>query len=272
MRALTPLAILALMPFASPAAAQNAGEPFMILRCRTGVGCYSAPSQLSTPEVRALTGKPNGRTLVYRNDNEVGIISPLSAEDVSSVYGERLIPVDAHLEPFKDAPAKDVFEDGDGKPREIDLFPEEPGQAAMAPKDGLWRITSVGQDFEGCNPGIAQALASQASTVPSQTHQLNWGGRFDPAVTNFLNAEGQRLEWTKVSARKYTGLLFAVTGDAASVSTDVSMEMISPELIKATSLLDINSLIPDAAGRAELAALGFLDCKITMHFDMTLVE
>lgn len=280
-------AVLALMLLAGPAWAQE-GPKMDLLYCVQGQGCWQGKANLTAAEARALLGPDKApadmaaatHRLVQLRGVPGVIATTFPADMLHGAYGGTgeigqlvLSPGDATVR----APGK-VFTPADlGQDLTIPLFdPAEVAPAltpvttagAMVPLDGTWRVTPRDQQFQNCNPMMESMLGPVMQAQGRDTvRDIQWGGRFDPAVLDFLNGDGQKVEWTRSGPNSFTGRMLAQGSDEVAISSDVGMRLLAPDHIEAESSLNIGTML-EGIGQAEMEALGLGSCFVRMVFDL----
>lgn len=247
-----------------------ADGPAPVLYCTPGEGCAVGEARISETDAGVLYGQPvtSGQvSIVYVVGSRKSSLVPMAPEAVHQTYGGT-----GPMDPLVFLPGETrnedaivVFAPGDeGQELAINLFPDA-ADGGIVPRDGLWRVTSREQSFANCPAQMETMLrGSGMIDAQSETHRLAWGGRFDPSVLDFMNADGQQVTWEKTGPNGFEGELFEVTSGPGKVAADVGMEITSPTQINSHVDLFIGALM----GGEELAALGLSNCKVFMTFDV----
>lgn len=278
---ITPLtaAALCLAPLAA-----LADGPVPVLLCNPGEGCAQGFGNISETDAGILYGEnvtPGGVAIVYIEGQRAGSFVPMAPDAIHQAYGGsgrmpalHVLPTSTpeeivlSFDPSGTDPI-DVFAPQDKEQGGIiNLFPEAV-DGEIVPRDGLWQVTSRDQSFTNC-PAEMEAMLRGSGMIDAQseTHRLAWGGRFDPSVLNFMNADGQEISWHRTGPNSFEGNLFEVASGPANVFADVGMEIISPTQIDTFTDLFIGALM----GVEELAELGLSNCKVYMTFDMQYIS
>ena len=276
---ITPLtaAALCLAPLAA-----LADGPVPVLLCNPGEGCAQGFGKISETDAGILYGEnvtPGGVAIVYIEGQRAGSFVPMAPDAIHQAYGGsgqmpalHVLPTSTpeeivlSFDPSGTDPI-DVFAPQDKEQGGIiNLFPEAGGAGdGLVPRDGLWRIKSRDQTFTNCPAEMVTMLrGSGMIDAQSDTHRLAWGGRFDPGVLDFMNADGQEISWHRTGPNSFEGNLFEIASGPAKVFADVGMEITSPTQIDTFTDLFIGALM----GVEELAELGLSNCKVYMTFDM----
>ncbi len=273
------------MALATPltAALAQGLDKMPILFCKTSQGCWQGQSHVTPDELRVLLGDQvpaaatsQTHTIVYVDGNSDPVVSDMPASEINRLYGGSDAIADIWLaNPGGGGQRPDgavTAEELGISPQATLFYPQSPqtdGDASsLVPLDGLWSAKPREFSFKTCNSMLEQMLGGALAGIRSEeTRHIVWNGRFDPHKFDFVNGENQSVSWTQIGAHKYTGRLVEVSEDQTHIFSDLTLTLISERLIDATSLLNIQSLLGGAGG-AEMDALGFSDCEITMHFDL----
>ncbi|WP_316013634.1 hypothetical protein [Roseobacter sp. HKCCA0434] len=249
MTSLRRTAALALTLSTLPALAQDGQSKVLVAQCTAGQGCACVLGATTMEETAVLLGvAPPPEGYVLLSTGETLSFDPRGLDALHRAHG------------------------GDGD-CEIDLFPDEPAGEAIVPRDGLWAAEVRDVAFSQCNPMMERMLtASGALNRPPESRRLAWGGRFDPSVLDLYADPGHRTVWRPAGPNGWTGSIFeesACDGDTCSgVGVEAEMRIASPTHIRSSTVLDISSMVPDAGGMAEMAAMGLAACEVTMSFDI----
>ncbi|WP_226554824.1 hypothetical protein [Celeribacter naphthalenivorans] len=254
--------------FWAPAA--RAENPAPVLYCSLENGCARGAAQISETDAGVLFGQevtPGQVSIVYVKGQKAAALSKLAPEKVNEMFGGQepmprllFLPNDVgHVtDPIP------VFAPGtDGQEMVISLFPDD--DAGIVPRDGLWRVASRDQTFSNC-PAQMEAMFRSSGQLDAQneTRRFDWGGKFDPEAFDFMNGEGQRIDWHRTGPNSFEGELFAVASGPAEVAADVGAEILTPTRIDAHVDLFIGAMM----GAEALASMGLSDCKVFMTFDI----
>jgi hypothetical protein len=257
---------------ALPAAAQDCGQPILMIR-EDGLPVYTMPSKeiydATREQVRHVMGDPPGdRTILVINirTNQAAWVArsqlsaALNAFD-ASLHDSLVYEGPDHCRP-KDIPWT-FFDPAEPGREPIVLFPDE----AILPRSGLWRAEIGPTQMTGCPAMMRDAFPVSAGALPGMTggtRRMTFADPFHPDTLDMSRTAGVR--WAAAGANRWTSTDLAADafaqipqGEGGGSRIVWTFTVVSPERI--TFERSIELILPAVA----TATLGVSSngCRVT---------